>query len=119
MLDLLERMGKVSGGEEFVFPGRKRGGQARHLNNSVPNNHLIALGYKDRLQAHGMRSTIRTLGQEVCGFPDLICGLNGGWKMRDKIRGIYDRHDHMEERRAFMTAWSDALLEAGMEITSV
>ena len=119
MLDLLERMGKVSGGEEFVFPGRKRGGQAKHLNNSVPNNHLIALGYKDRLQAHGMRSTVRTLGQEVCRFPDLICGLNGGWKMRDKIRGIYDRHDHMEERRAFMTAWSDALLEAGMEITSV
>ena len=42
MLDLLERMGKVSGGEEFVFPGRKRGGQGKQLNNSVPNNHLIA-----------------------------------------------------------------------------
>ena len=96
-----------------------RGGQGTHLNNSVPNNHLIALGYKDRLKGNGMRSTVRTLGQEVCRFPDLICGLNGGWKMRCKIQVIYDRHDHMEERRAFMTAWSDALLEAGMEITSV
>ena len=95
------------------------GGLGKHLNNSVPNNHLIALGYKDRLKGHGMRSTVRTLGQEVCRFPDLICGLNGGWKMLGKIRGIYDRHDHMEERRAFMTAWSDALLEAGMEIASV
>ena len=39
--------------------------------------------------------------------------------MRGKIQGIYDRHDHMEESRAFMTAWSDALLDAGMEIASV
>ena len=66
-----------------------------------------------------MRLVLRKRGLEICSFPDLICGLNGGWKMRDKIRGIYDRHDHMEERRAFMTAWSDALLEAGMEIASV
>ena len=95
------------------------GGQGKHLNNPVPNNHPIVLGYKDRLKGHGMRSTVRTLGQEVCRFPDLISGLNGGWKMRGKIQGIYDRHDHMEERRAFMTAWSDALLDAWLEIASV
>lgn len=29
MLDLLERMAKVSGGEEFVSPGRKRGGAGK------------------------------------------------------------------------------------------
>ncbi len=66
-----------------------------------------------------MRLIVMSRGLEVYGFPDLICGLNGGWTMRDKILGIDDRHDYMEERRAFMTAWSDALLEVGMEIASV
>ena len=36
----------------------------------------------------------------------------------DKIRGSYDKSQMMEERRDFMVAWSDALVEQGL-ITSV
>ena len=32
----------------------------------------------------------------------------------DKIRGSYDKSQMMEERRDFMVAWSDALVEQGL-----
>ena len=68
MKDLLERMAKISGDEQFVFPGRKQSGVPRHLNNTSPNRHLQRLGYKGRFNAHGIRSTVRTL------FPGGVCG---------------------------------------------
>lgn len=118
MWDLLERMGKLSAGGRFVFPGRVLGGE-KHINNSVPNNHLIDLGFKGVLQAGGMRPTVRTVGSEVTGTPDLFLGLNGGWKMRDRITGIYQRNAHLPERKKFLIEWSDFLLESGMDITLI
>jgi len=119
MKDLLERMAKISGGERFVFPGRKQSGVPKHLNNTSPNRHLQRLGYQGRFQAHGIRSTVRTLTQEVCGTKDFIASLQGGWKTRDKMGGIYDRYAHPDERKKHLIAWSDALLDVGMDISLI
>jgi integrase len=119
MQDLLERMAKISGGERFVFPGRKQSGVPKHLNNTSPNRHLQRLGYQGRFQAHGIRSTVWTLTQEVCGTTDFVGRLQGGWKTRDKMGGIYDRYAHLDERKKHLIAWSDALLDVGMDIALI
>ena len=116
MKDLLERMGKLSGGERFVFPGRKQSGVPKHLNRESPNTHISNLGYKGRFQAHGIRSTVRTLAQEVCGTDDFVAALQGAWKVKDPIRQVYDRNSHPDERRDHLISWSDALLDFGMDI---
>ena len=116
MQDLLERMGRISGGERFVFPGRKQGGIPKHLNNESPNTHIGRLGYKGRFQAHGIRSTVRTLTQEVCGTSDYVAGLQGAWKVKDPITQIYNRFDCPDDRKKHLINWSDALLDFGMDI---
>ena len=112
-------MAQISGEEQFVFPGRKQSGVPRHINNTSPNRHLQRLGYKGEFNAHGIRSTVWTCSQEVCGTRDFIGRLQGGWKTRDKIGGIYDRFAHLDERREHLISWSDALLDVGMDITLV
>ena len=116
MQDLLERMGRISGGERFVFPGRKQAGVPKHLNNESPNTHIARLGYKGRFQAHGIRSTVRTLTQEVCGTDAEVAGLQGAWKVKDPIRQIYDRFERLDDRKKHLINWSDALLDFGMDI---
>ena len=119
MKDLLERMAKISGDEQFVFPGRKQAGVPRHLNNTSPNRHLQRLGYQGRFKAHGIRSTVRTLTQEVCGTDDFAAALQGGWKERDKVAGIYDRYSHLDARKKHLISWSDALLDVGMDVSLI
>ena len=112
--DLLREMEKLNGGTEFVFASPRT--QSRQINPSSINNHFIDLGYKGVFRAHGIRTCFLTYGQEVLGFDEKVIRLQGGWKVKDKIQGIYDRHDFLDERRKFMNAWSDALLDRGIKI---
>ena len=112
--DLLGQMEKVNGGTEFVFASPRT--QSRHINPSSINNHFIDLGYKGDFVGHGVRTTVLTYGQEVLGFEERVIRLQQGWKVKDRIQGIYDRHDFLKERREFMVAWSDALLGQGMKV---
>ena len=112
--DLLQEMEKVNGGTEFVFASPRT--QSKHINPSSINNHFIALGYKGDWVGHGVRKTVLTYGQKELGFDEKVIRLQQGWKVKDKIQGIYDRHDFLKERRLFMVAWCDALLAQGMKI---
>jgi len=112
--DLLKEMEKVNGGSEYVFASSR--GRSGRINPSSINNHFIDLGYKGDFVGHGVRTTVLTYGQKELGFDEKVIRLQQGWKVRDRIQGIYDRHDFLEERRLFMIAWSDALLAQGMKI---
>ena len=114
MKDLLGHMEKVNGGTEFVFASPRT--MTRHINPSSINNHFIDLGYKGDFVGHGVRTTVLTYGQEVLGFDEKVIRLQQGWKVKDRIQGIYDRHAFMDERTKFMVGWSDALLGQGMRI---
>ena len=69
------------------------------MNNESPNTHIGRLGYKGRFQAHGIRSTVRTLTQEVCGTDAEVAGLQGAWKVKDPIRQIYDCFERLDDRK--------------------
>jgi len=112
--DLLGQMEKVNGGTEFVFTSPRT--KAKHINPSSINNHFIDLGYKDDFVGHGIRTCVLTYGQKELGFDEKIIRLQLGWVVKDKIQGIYDRHDFLEKRREFIIAWCDALLAQGMKI---
>ena len=112
--DLLKEMEKVNGDAEFIFASPRT--VSRHINKSSITNHFKDLGYKGDFVGHGVRTTVLTYGQKELGFSSDIIQLQIGHKVKDKIRGIYDRHDFLEERRSFMVAWCDALLERGMKV---
>ena len=114
MKDLLKEMEKVNGDTEFVFASPRT--MSRHINPSSINNHFIDLGYKGDFVGHGVRTTILTYGQKELGFSSDIIQLQIGHKVKDKIRGIYDRHDFIEERISFLAQWCDLMLSLGMKI---
>ena len=59
------------------------------------------------------------LTQEVCGTDDFAAALQGGWKERDKVAGIYDRYSHLDARKKHLISWSDALLDVGMDVSLI
>ena len=64
---------------------------------------------------HGVRTTILTYGPKELGFSSDIIQLQIGLKEKDKIRGIYDRHEFIEERKSFLIQWCDLMLSLGMK----
>ena len=112
--DLLKEMEKVNGDSEYVFASPRT--QSRHINPSSINNHFIDLGYGNDFVGHGIRTCVLTYGQKELGFDEKVIRLQQGWKVKDKIQGIYDRHDFLKERKEFLVAWCDALLSQGMKV---
>ena len=84
------------------------------MNPSSINAHLIKLGYKGILVGHGVRAIPLTAGQEVLGFAPEVIQRQMAHSIGDKVRQAYDRSKMMEERKAFMVAWCDALSDQGL-----
>lgn len=112
--DLFESLRKVYENGDFVFPSPRAGNT--HLNPYTINQHLIRMGYKSILRAHGIRAIPLTAGQEVLGFSAEIIQRQMAHVVGDKIRQAYDRSQMLEERRKFMIAWCDALLSQGLTV---
>ncbi|MCP9926391.1 site-specific integrase [Cyanobium sp. CH-040] len=113
--ELLNTLRKFNGEEEFVFAS-PRSGEKGHMNPYSINQHLIRMGYKSVLRAHGVRSIPLTAGQEVLGFPAQVIQRQMAHVIGDKVRQAYDRSELLPERRQFMERWSEALLEQGLRL---
>lgn len=111
--DVLERLRSFNGDQEYVFFS-PRGRTFPHVHRDSLNNHLKNMGYKGLTTAHGFRHLALTAGQEVLKVDHEIIQRQMAHTFGDKIRGSYDKSQMMEERRDFMVAWSDALLEQGL-----
>ena len=113
--EVLETLRQLGTGNGFVFPS-PRGATKGHMNPSSMNQHLVRMGYKGVLNAHGIRAIPMTAGQEVLGFPAEIIQRQLSHSIGDKIRMAYDRSAMLDERRCFMLAWCDALLAQALQI---
>ena len=113
--ELLEKLHQVNGHEEYAF-WSPRQGKLPHMNPSSINQLLIHLGYKGMLTAHGIRAIPLTVGQEVLGFSHEVIQRQMAHVVGDKVRQAYDRSEFLDERRKFMVAWCDALIEQGLVI---
>ena len=111
--EVLKQLRSFNGDQEFVFFS-PRGRTFQHIHRDSLNNHLKNMGYKGLTTAHGFRHLALTAGQEVLKVDHEIIQRQMAHTFGDKIRGSYDKSQMMEERRDFMVAWSDALLEQGL-----
>ena len=112
--EVLEKLHEVTGNEEYAFHTGMTRGKYPHMNPSSINNHLIRLGYKGILTGHGVRAIPLTAGQEVLNFSPDVIQRQMAHAIGDKVRQAYDRAQFMKERKKFMIAWCDALVEQGL-----
>ena len=114
-LELLRRLEAINGDEEWVFYS-PRGKQYSHITPVTPNHHITHLGYQGKMCLHGFRAMAMTHGREQLGYSQEIISLQLAHMNKDKIIAAYDRSSFMKERTKFMNAWSDLLLENGLEV---
>ena len=115
LLEVLEQMRRVNGDGEFVFHS-PRSRSLAHINPYSINQHFIRMGYKGVQTAHGLRRTALTAGQDVLGMSAEVIQRQMAHAVGDKVRQTYDDSSLLDERRKFMVAWCDALLERGLKV---
>ena len=112
---VLDQRKTFSRWSDYVF-WSPRGKKYPHLSPDSLNHHLIRLGYKGLLNAHGWRDLPLTAGQEVLKTNSDIIQLQMGHKLGDAVRQAYDKSKMLEERKEFLDQWCNALVDIGLKI---
>ena len=106
-VEALKELQIYTGHSPYLFPGGR--GRLPYMSENTINKAIALLGYKGRVVGHGFRATASTILNESRQFhPDAI-ERQLAHKDRNKIRGIYDRAEHLDERRRLMEWWADRL----------
>ena len=113
--DVLEQLRELNGDQEYAF-FTGRSGKYPHMHPSSINSHLIKMGYKGMLVGHGVRQLPMTYGQDILKYSSEVIQRQLSHTVGDKVRQAYDSSTMLDERRDFMIAWSDAMLERGLII---
>lgn len=108
VLEILIEAKAFSTGSKYVFPSIRTG--LRPMSENTINVALRRLGYSgDEMTAHGFRSTASTLLNESgLWSPDAIERALAH-KGNDRVRAIYHRGAHWDERVRMAQWWSDYL----------
>lgn len=106
-IEALKELKLFTGHSPHLFPGGR--GRLPYMSENTVNKAIALLGYKGRVVGHGFRATASTILNESRQFhPDAI-ERQLAHKDRNEIRAIYDRAEHLEERRRLMQWWADKL----------
>jgi integrase len=99
-----QTIGSAPSPEQFVFPGRRMGGQHRPLSNLAMLMRLRRLrpGYT----VHGFRSTFRDWAAEETHYPRDVAEMALAHVVSDATEAAYRRGDLLEKRRALMADWA-------------
>ena len=112
---IVEKMGAINGDQEYVFFS-SRGKDKPYVRENSLNTHLAKMGYRGRQSVHGFRSVALTCGTEQLGFHKDIIRRQMAHAIGDKTERSYLHAQFFKERREFMNAWSDAVLQRGLEV---
>jgi integrase len=116
-LAILEEAKAFSGRSKYVFPSIRTG--MRPMSENTVNVALRRLGYTgEEMTAHGFRSTASTLLNESGLWSSDAIERALAHKGSDRVRAIYHRGTHWEERVRMAQWWSDYLdhLRVGAQI---
>ena len=105
-LAVLSRLSKGDP-EDFVFTGHKKS----PLSNMALLMLLRRMG-RDKLTAHGFRSTFRDWAAERTNFPREVAEAALAHVVGDKVEAAYRRGDFFEKRRRLMEAWGEFATKA-------
>ena len=100
-----------------VFTGARD--RRKPISSSSINIALKRLGYSEVMKAHSFRITASTLLNLKGYNPDAI-ERQLAHKDKNKIRGIYNRAEYLEERREMLQYWADYMddLRLGKDVVS-
>jgi integrase len=90
---------------DYVFPSLTRPG--KHAGLSTPNVFFDRIGFADRLTPHGLRVVASTKLNGTRRFSGDVIELQLSHREKNKVRGTYNKADHLEERAVMMAYWSD------------
>ena len=116
-LALLRELEQHSGGFELMFIGQRS--HLSPMSENAINQAFRRMGYgSDVVTAHGLRSTASTLLNESGKWSADAIERALAHGHSDRVRGIYARGQHWDERVAMAQWWSDYLdqVKAGGEI---
>jgi integrase len=121
MKEVFDVLRQFSGDSKYVFQPMKDS-RLPHLDPSAINNYLRNLGCKDKLRAHGWRSTALTTGIDVLKCESDVIRKQMGHLPRGKlsqaydVSQAYDSSTRLYERRVFMEKWCQLLVVSGLKV---
>jgi integrase len=104
-LAVLHELQPLTGHGRYLFPGART--PSRPMSDGAVNMALARMGYKGVLTGHGFRHMARTLLGELGWNPE---ALERQLSHKEPgVAGIYNKAQHLSERRKIMQAWADYL----------
>jgi integrase len=111
-MNLIQELRAFGLHNDIVFPSLSRPNQ--NISDMTLNSALSRMGYKDKVTAHGFRSTFSTWANEAGIHPDII-ELQLAHIERNKVRAAYNRALRLSERVELMRAWGLVVEKASRE----
>jgi integrase len=104
-LDVLRDLQEVTGQGRYLFPSARD--PKRNMSDGAINAALARIGYKGIITGHGFRHMARTLLAEA-GWSAEALERQLSHK-EPGVAGVYNKAQHLPERRKIMQAWADYL----------
>lgn len=116
-LAVLHELQPLTGHGRYLFPGART--PSRPMSDGAVNMALARMGYKGVLTGHGFRHMARTLLGELGWNPEALERQLA--HKEPGVAGIYNKAQHLPERRKVMQAWADYLdcLRAGDKVVTI
>jgi integrase len=105
-LEILEKLQKISGNREYIFPNQKN--LHAYMSENTMLYALYRMGYHLQTTGHGFRSTASTVLNEN-GFEADVIERQLAHSERNAIRAAYNHAQYLSERRRMMQWWGDYL----------
>jgi integrase len=107
-LALLKEIQAITGDKAHVF--HSPASKSKHISTGTILMGLRRMGYKNRMTGHGFRSLASTILNEK-GYPPDWIERQLAHEDDDKIRGAYNRAEHLLERKKMMQEYADYLAQ--------
>ena len=116
-LEILLELRHLTGRGRYLFPGARD--PKRHMSDGAINAALARIGYKGIITGHGFRHMARTLLGEM-GWSAEALERQLSHK-EPGVAGVYNKAQHLPERRKVMQAWADYLeaLRDGADVIAI
>jgi integrase len=104
--EILRELKPFAHASEMIFPGLRPG---RPMSENTMGNWIKARGYQDVATIHGFRTTFSSHMHESGLFDSAWIEMQLAHVDRNKVRGVYNKAQYLEQRRAMMTWWGEEL----------
>lgn len=98
---------------EYVFPGHYK--HKKPMSDATVGKAIKALGFGDKLVAHGFRALARTAIREKLGYEVEVIEKQLAHESKGALREAYDRTQFIDQRTQMMSEWSDLIDQLSLE----